>query len=154
MNRRAFVTGLGAVLAAPLVGEAQPPAAVPKIGYLSPWASSSDAIGLDAFRDALREHGYTDGTNVVIIPRFANEDYHRLPSLAAELVKLNVNVIVAVTTRLLWKPNGLRPPSPLSLRMSPTRFVPASSRAWRDRVATSRDTATSRLTSCKSASPC
>jgi len=68
MNRRAFVTGLGAVLTASHTVEAQPAAAVPKIGFLSPWASSSDAFGLDAFRDALREHGYTDGTNVVIIP--------------------------------------------------------------------------------------
>ena len=71
---------------------------MPKIGFLSPWASSSEAFGLDAFRDALREHGYTDGTNIVIIPRFANEDYHQLPSLATELVKLKVDVIVAVTT--------------------------------------------------------
>src|SRR5215470_5754093 len=98
MNRRAFVTGLGATLAAPLAAEGQPAAAVPKIGFLSPWASSSDAFSLDGFRDALREHGYTDGTNIVIIPRFANEDYHRLPSLAVELVRLKVDVIVALTT--------------------------------------------------------
>ncbi len=98
MDRRTFLATLaGGLLVAPLA-EAQRAAALPKIGYLSPWASSSDAFGLDAFRDALREHGYTDGTNIVIIPRFANEDYHRLPSLAGELVKLKVDVIVAITT--------------------------------------------------------
>ncbi len=71
MDRRVFlVVVAGGLLAGPLAAEAQPAAAVPKIGYLSPWASSSDdAFGLDAFRDALREHGYTDGTNIVIIPR-------------------------------------------------------------------------------------
>src|SRR5215470_19413103 len=99
LPRRTFVTLVaGGVLTASHTVEAQPAAAVPKIGLLSPWASSSDAFGLDAFRDGLRKHGYTDGTNIVIIPRFANEDYHQLPSLATELVKLKVDVIVAVTT--------------------------------------------------------
>ena len=99
LPRRTFVTLVaGGLLGASHTVEAQPAATVPKIGFLSPWASSSDGFGLDAFRDALREHGYTDGTNIVIIPRFANEDYHQLPSLATELVKLKVDVIVAVTT--------------------------------------------------------
>jgi putative ABC transport system substrate-binding protein len=96
MDRRAFIAGTLGLLAAPLAAEAE--ATVPKIGYLSPWSSSNNPLSLNAFRDALHEHGYVDGTNVVVVPRFADEDYQRLPALVAELVKLKVDVIVALTT--------------------------------------------------------
>jgi putative ABC transport system substrate-binding protein len=87
-------------LAALFAAEAQQAATVPKIGYLSPWSSSSDPFHLDAFLEALREQGYVDGTNVVVIPRFADEDSRRLPGLAAELVQLKVDAIVALTTQV------------------------------------------------------
>src|SRR5690349_18615551 len=99
MDRRTFLAGAGGVfLAAPLAAGAQPVATPPKVGYLSPWSSSSDPFRLDVFRDALREQGYVDRTSVVLVPRFADEDSRRLPALAAELVKLPVDVIVALTT--------------------------------------------------------
>ena len=84
------------LLVAPLATEAQQAPAAPRIGYLATFSSS--AGGIDAFRDALREHGYIDGRNVVVEPRFADGHYERLPALAAELVRLKVDVMVAVST--------------------------------------------------------
>jgi len=92
MNRRAFVTGLGAVLAAPLRGEAQEAGKVYWVGYLS--AGSSTSV-VEAFREGLREHGWVEGQNLVIEYRYAEGAYDRLPDLAAELVRLKVDVIVA-----------------------------------------------------------
>jgi putative ABC transport system substrate-binding protein len=84
---------------APLAAGAQPAQTAAKIGFLAPGSPSSvGPYRIDAFRDALREYGYIDGTNVIIEPRFADGRYERLPALAAELVKLKVDVIVAWTT--------------------------------------------------------
>jgi putative tryptophan/tyrosine transport system substrate-binding protein len=73
---------------------------VPKIGYLSP---GSNAIGPlarhDAFQKGLAELGYIDGKNIAIEYRFADGAFDRLPSLATELVGLQVDVIVAVVTQ-------------------------------------------------------
>jgi len=91
----AVVLALGIILA-PLATDAQQATPTPKIGYLASFSSTGG--GIDAFRDALREHGYIDGKNVVVEPRFAEGHYDRLPALAAELVRLKVDVIVAVTT--------------------------------------------------------
>ncbi len=93
--------GLAVVLAlsfilAPLAAAAQQARAAPKIGYLATFSTSGG--GIEAFRDALREQGYLDGTNVAVEARFADGHYDRLPALAAELVRLKVDVIVAVTT--------------------------------------------------------
>jgi len=91
----ALALALGIILA-PLATDAQQATPTPKIGYLASFSSTGG--GIDAFRDALREHGYIDGKNVVVEPRFAEGHYDRLPALAAELVRLKVDVIVAVTT--------------------------------------------------------
>ncbi|MGH7389473.1 MAG: ABC transporter substrate-binding protein [Candidatus Rokuibacteriota bacterium] len=82
------------ILAAPLAGEAQPTRKVYRIGYLSTQSSSAVAGELDAFRQGLRDLGYADGQNVVIEYRFAEGKLDRLAGLAAELVRLNVDVIV------------------------------------------------------------
>jgi putative ABC transport system substrate-binding protein len=99
MNRRAFVTGLGAFLAAPLVAEAQQqPGQVPLVGYISP-GSGSDPFRqrrFEAFRQGLRELGHVDGRNVVLEPRWAEGQYARYPVLAADLVRLKVAAIVTV----------------------------------------------------------
>jgi ABC-type uncharacterized transport system substrate-binding protein len=100
MNRRAFIGTLaGGLLAAPLAAEAQPPANVPRIGYLNP-GSSSDPLRLrrfDAFRQGLRELGYVEGQNIAIESRWAEGKEDRYPALAADLVRLKVDVIVAQT---------------------------------------------------------
>jgi hypothetical protein len=80
MNRRAFVTGLGAVLAAPLLGEAQEAGKVYRIGYLSGGSSDSSGHVIEAFREGLREHGWVEGHNIVIEYRYAEGAIRRWPS--------------------------------------------------------------------------
>jgi putative ABC transport system substrate-binding protein len=76
------------------VSEAQQPGRIPRIGYLQVTASSAVAARTEAFRQGLRELGYVDGKNIMIEWRFAEGKADRLPALAAELVRLKVEVIV------------------------------------------------------------
>src|SRR4029450_1206070 len=75
------------------IAEAQQAKKVPRIGILSPLSSSADDL-LDAFRQGLRELGYVEGRNIVIEYRSAEGRNDRLPELAAELVRLKVDVLV------------------------------------------------------------
>jgi putative ABC transport system substrate-binding protein len=97
MNRRAFVTGLGAVLARPMVAEAQV-ASPRRIGVLLVLLSPTGTEA-QAFRQGLRDAGYVEGRDVVIEWRSAEGDYSRLPQLAADLVDRRVDVIIADTTQ-------------------------------------------------------
>jgi len=98
INRRTFLGTVGAgLLAAPLAAEAQQAAGkVYRIGLLSP---SSQGLGVEAFREGLRTLGYIEGQNILIEYRSAEGQFERLPDLAAELVRLRVDVIVAVVTQ-------------------------------------------------------
>jgi ABC-type uncharacterized transport system substrate-binding protein len=76
---------------------AQPPEKVPRVGYLNP-GSLSDRVSqrrLEAFRQGLRDLGYVEGQNIAIESRWAAGNYDRYPALAADLVRLKVDVIVA-----------------------------------------------------------
>jgi len=84
------------LVALPLVADAQPAGKVPKVAYLS--ASSEARATLDAFQQGLRDLGYVEGRNILVEYRWANGQFDRLPALAAELVSLRVNVIVAANT--------------------------------------------------------
>jgi putative tryptophan/tyrosine transport system substrate-binding protein len=98
LDRRAFLAGTGAVfLAAPLAAEAQQAAKVPRIGYLALNFASGRNL-TETFRQGLRVVGYVEGRNVVIEYRDAEGKPQRLPALAAELVALKVDVIVAPST--------------------------------------------------------
>ncbi len=98
MYRRAFLAGTGAaLLAAPLAVEAQEPAKIARIGYLTPNLAAT-RHGHEAFRQGLRDLGYVEGRNLVIEYRDAEGKFERLPALAAELVALKVDVIVAPNT--------------------------------------------------------
>ena len=66
MKRRAFLGAVTGVLAAPLAIEAQQAAGIPRIGYLGPTSASSEAFILEAFRQGLRDVGYTEGQNIGI----------------------------------------------------------------------------------------
>ncbi len=97
-TRRAFIGTLaGALLAAPLASEAQQAAKVPRIGYLAPNLAAGP-LGREAFRQGLRDLGYVEGRNLVIEYRDADGKFERLPALAAELVALKVDIIVAPNT--------------------------------------------------------
>src|SRR5262245_4346590 len=75
-------------------GEAQQPAKIPRIGFLSAISPSSISARMEAFRQGLRELGYVEGKNIVIEWRYAEGKADRLRELAAELVRLKVDVIV------------------------------------------------------------
>jgi putative tryptophan/tyrosine transport system substrate-binding protein len=99
MRRRKFITLLGgAAVAWPLAARAQQTPKVARIGVLgstfaSPWASR-----IEAFRSGLRDLGYVEGENIVIEFRWAEEKYDQLPHLAAELIRLKVDVLVTYGT--------------------------------------------------------
>src|SRR6202162_2769541 len=86
----------GIALAAPLASLAQEQPKVWRIGFLA--SDSSTTRVYDGFQQGMRELGYFEGKNCVIRRRFADGKYERLPGLAAELVRLNVDVIVAGTS--------------------------------------------------------
>ena len=96
-DRRRFVTGLGLLLASPGVAYAQPAGKVPRVGYLF-YGSPGPAREIEEFRRGLRELGYTEGQSIAVEYRFASGQIERYPELAAELVRLKVDVIVAPAT--------------------------------------------------------
>ena len=77
-----------------LRAEAQQPAKVPRIGYLTGATPDGQAARIEAFRQGLRELGYLEGKNIVVEYRYAELNPDRLPALAAELARLKVDVIV------------------------------------------------------------
>jgi putative tryptophan/tyrosine transport system substrate-binding protein len=94
--KRILMLALGLLLA-PLAAEAQQAGKVPQIGYLTAQSPDSVALSSEAFRQGLQELGYVEGKTIVIAYRFAEEKRDRLPELAAELVRLKVDLIVAHT---------------------------------------------------------
>ena len=99
VNKSVIHLTLGAILLAlNFPAEAQQSKKVSRIGFLGAASASSQASRLDAFRQALRELGYTEGKNIAVEYRFADGDFERLPDLASELVRLNVDTIIPQST--------------------------------------------------------
>ena len=97
MDRRTFLAGSGAVLlTAPLAAEGQQAGKTYRVGTLGENASDAAEARLwRAFRQSLRERGWIEGRNIRIEDRWTEGNTARLPDLAAELVRLNVDLIVA-----------------------------------------------------------
>ncbi len=97
MDRRVFLAGLGSAFAAPLAATAQQAGRVYRIGMLWFGSSLEDLpvrVRFDAFQQGLREQGYMEGRNVAFEHRYARGKYELFPDLAAELVRLKVDIIV------------------------------------------------------------
>ncbi len=86
------------ILLAPLAADAQQPGKVPRIGVLGLVTPSEFADRIEAFRRGLLDLGYVEGKNIVVEYRWAESKYDRLPDLAAELVRLKVDLIVTHST--------------------------------------------------------
>ncbi len=100
MHRRAFLSTIaGSLLAAPVDAlTAQPRVKVPRVGYLTVGSQSDQGRQrrFEAFRQDLRELGYVEGQNIAIESRWAEGQDDQYPTLAADLVRLKVDVIVTV----------------------------------------------------------
>jgi ABC-type uncharacterized transport system substrate-binding protein len=99
MRRREVIAGLAGVVASwPRVACAQQAGKVARIGFLGATFASSWANRMEAFRSGLRDLGYVEGKNILIESRWAEEQYDQLPALAAELVRLKVDVLLTYGT--------------------------------------------------------
>jgi putative ABC transport system substrate-binding protein len=96
MNKREFV--IAVVSAGPILSSAQQQGKVWHIGYLSSVSAVSSSRNTNAFLQGLRDLGYVEGKNLVIEWRFADGKLERLPALAADLVRLKVDLIVAAAS--------------------------------------------------------
>jgi putative tryptophan/tyrosine transport system substrate-binding protein len=95
MRRREFITLIGSATAWPITARAQPLAKVARIGVLYIGLADADSFQKE-FKEGLREFGYVEGQNIAFEFRSAEGKLDRLPALAAELVRLRVDVIVAL----------------------------------------------------------
>jgi putative tryptophan/tyrosine transport system substrate-binding protein len=96
MKAKILVYALPAlILAAIHIAEARQAKKVPRIGYLTAASASAMVPRANAFRQGLRELGYVEGKNILIEYQYADGKLDRLPALAAELVRLNVDIIVS-----------------------------------------------------------
>jgi putative ABC transport system substrate-binding protein len=98
MKRRAFIAALGAAVAWPLAARGQQASKIYRMGILYAGVEPIRSNILAPFVDALRELGWIEGKNFVYEIRFADNQIDRLPDLAAELARLNVDLIVTMGT--------------------------------------------------------
>jgi putative ABC transport system substrate-binding protein len=99
MSKNVFRLALGVMLFSLCVSvEAQQPAKVPRIGYLTGLSSSGESARVEVFRQGLRDLGHTEGKDIAIEYRYADAKFDKLSAMADELVSLNVDVLVVSTT--------------------------------------------------------
>ncbi len=114
----------GALFATPLASFAQPRGAMPRIGFLlSETLSGQPATRVDALRAGLRDHGYVEGRNLAIEIRSADGSYDRLPGLAAELVRLKVDVLVPFGIKALVAAKGATTTIPIVIPATTSDLV-------------------------------
>jgi putative ABC transport system substrate-binding protein len=98
ITKTIILFALCSLLLAPCSAVDAQPAKVARIGYLDPSTASGSAVLLDAFRQELSKLGWIEGKNMTIEYRFADQKNERLPELAADLVRLRVDLIVVAST--------------------------------------------------------
>jgi putative ABC transport system substrate-binding protein len=120
MNQKIFVLALGAVLYALCSSlEAQQPERMVRIGFLDPSTASGSAVLLDALRQELSNLGWIEGKNTTLEYRFAEHKLERLPELAAELVRLKVDLILVPGVLPALAAKKATPTIPIVLANSP-----------------------------------
>src|SRR6266496_164949 len=113
--------GWSSILVATLVlvfgvaADAQQPKKVPRIGVLVPTTPVASSQRIEAFRRGLRELGYADGININIVYRYADGKTDRLPAIAAELVGLKVDIILAANNNVARSVSALTKTTPIVL---------------------------------------
>ena len=138
MQRREFIMLLGGATAWPLAARAQQPGKLPTIGFLGAATPSAWSQWVAAFVQRLRELGWIDGRTVVIEFRWAEGRTERYAEIAAEFVRLKVDVIVRREPRVLAAKQATSI-IPIVFAWRMTQLATAWSRASRDRAATSPD---------------
>jgi putative ABC transport system substrate-binding protein len=98
VERRAFIAGTLALLAAPLAADAQTAGKVSQVGVLASSTEANFEPSVRVFREALHAAGWVEGRNLTVEVRYPGQQYTRLPELAAELVRLNVDVLATLGT--------------------------------------------------------
>jgi putative tryptophan/tyrosine transport system substrate-binding protein len=94
IRRRQFINLIGGAAAWPFSAGAQQAGKIARIGFLGAASASGYARQVEEFRSGLRDLGYVEGTNIIIVYRWAEGNYARLPELVAALIRSNVDVIV------------------------------------------------------------
>ena len=143
-RRRKFITLLGGVAAWPLVARAQQRGRLPTIGFLGAATPADATPWLAAFVKRLGELGWIEGSTIAIEYRWAESRSERYAEIAAELVRLKVDVIVTWASAPVLAAKQATQAIPSSLPRRWTRSAPVSSLAWRVRAATSPDCRSSR----------
>src|SRR4029453_1420288 len=95
MNRKIFVFALGAMLFA-LCHYAQAQSKIPRVGIL--FMGGRDQPHVEAFKQGLRKHGYSEGKNIILEYRYAEENYEQLADFADEFVRERVDIIIATSS--------------------------------------------------------
>jgi putative tryptophan/tyrosine transport system substrate-binding protein len=99
MNRRGFISLLGSAVASPFAARAQPAGKLARIGFLT--LASGPTVNIEGFEHGLRELGYVEGHNLVLIYRWAAGRRDRLVDLARNLLQLKVDVLASNTTEAI-----------------------------------------------------
>jgi putative ABC transport system substrate-binding protein len=110
-NRRSFIAGLGAAAALPMAARGQSRDKIYRIGFLADDPTIPSQPAGQAFLDEPRENGFVEGTNVVVERRYAEGILELYPSLVAELLRLDLDVLVTLgdraTVAAKWATNSL-----------------------------------------------
>jgi len=119
MTRKVFVLLIAILLANFVQAHAQQPNKIPRIGYLTGVSLSADSPRIEGLRQGLRELGYEEGKNIFIEYRYADGKFDRIPALAAELVRLKVDMIVSAGATNTRSAKGATTTIPIVMAQDP-----------------------------------